>query len=99
MTVGSRRRCATSELLTRQTCSDFSSSLVARSRSVPAGTRSVACTTTSVKGLSVQLIAEIQCLQPGSFTELNIANTDMAPAVFPYLQTPAATALAKVAAA
>lgn len=57
------------------------------------------CTTTSVKGLSVQLIAEIQCLQPGSFTELKIPNTDMAAAVFPYLQTPAATALAKVAAA
>ena len=56
------------------------------------------CTTTSVKGLSVQLIAEIQCLQPGSFSELKIANTTMEPAVFPYLQTPAANALAKVAA-
>lgn len=57
------------------------------------------CTTTSVKGLSVQLIAEIQCLQPGSFTELQIPNTTLGSAVFPYLQTPAAAALAKVAAA
>ena len=48
-TVGSRRRCATSELLIRQTCSAFSISLVARSWSVPAGTCSVACTTNSVK--------------------------------------------------
>ena len=38
---GSSRRSATSELLIRQTCSAFSMSWLARSWSVPAGTRSV----------------------------------------------------------
>ena len=56
------------------------------------------CTTTSVRALSEQLIDEIQCLKPGVFTKLNVPNTDLGAAVFPYLQTPAAAALAKVAA-
>ena len=57
------------------------------------------CTTTSVKGLAVQLIDEIQCLKPGSMASIaNVPNTQLQTAVFPYLQAPAAAALKQVAA-
>ena len=57
------------------------------------------CTTTSVKGLAVQLIDEIQCLKPGSMASIaNIPNTQLQTAVFPYLQAPAAASLKQVAA-
>jgi hypothetical protein len=58
------------------------------------------CTTTSVKGLSQQLVDEIDCLKPGTLTSIaTIKNTSIGSAVFPYLQTPAASALAKTVAA
>lgn len=52
------------------------------------------CSTTSVKGLSTQLVAEIQCMKPGSMTSLEgAAGLSLGSAVFPFLQTPAAKAL------
>ena len=52
------------------------------------------CTTTAVKGLSTQLVEEIQCLRPGTLTRIdNTAGLALGSAVFPYLQTSAAKAL------
>jgi hypothetical protein len=52
------------------------------------------CSTTSVKGLALQLVAEIQCNRPGSMTSIEgAAGLDLGEAVFPFLQTPAANAL------
>jgi MYXO-CTERM domain-containing protein len=52
------------------------------------------CTTTSVKGLSTQLVAEIQCMRPGSMKSIEGApGLALGSAVFPFLQTPAADAL------
>jgi hypothetical protein len=52
------------------------------------------CTTTSVKGLSTQLVAEIQCMRPGSMKSIEgAAGLSLGAAVFPFLQTPAADAL------
>jgi hypothetical protein len=57
------------------------------------------CTTTSVKGLATQLVDEIQCLKPGSMASIaSVPNTDLGSAVFPFLQTSAASALKQVAA-
>ena len=57
------------------------------------------CTTTSVKGLATQLVDEIQCLKPGSMASIaNVPNTSLGSAVFPFLQTAAATSLKQVAA-
>lgn len=53
------------------------------------------CTTTAVKGLATQLVEEIQCLRPGTMKRIdNIEGLNLGEAVFPYLQTPAADALA-----
>jgi hypothetical protein len=58
------------------------------------------CSTTAVKGLSQQLVDEINCLSPGTLTSIaNIKGLSIGSAVFPYLQTPAATALGKAVAA
>ncbi len=55
------------------------------------------CTTSSVNGLSVQLVAEIQCLRPGTLSPIaGLPNTTLGSAVFPYLQKPAADGLRKV---
>lgn len=52
------------------------------------------CSTTSVKGLATQLVAEIQCMRPGSMKTLDgAAGLSLGAAVFPYLQTPAVEAL------
>jgi len=52
------------------------------------------CTTTSVKGLSTQLVAEIQCMRPGSMKNIEGApGLSLGSAVFPFLQAPAADAL------
>lgn len=56
------------------------------------------CTTSAVKGLGEQLVAEIQCLRPGTMARIDdVPNTTLGSAVFPYMQTPAADALRKVA--
>jgi hypothetical protein len=52
------------------------------------------CTTAAVKGLAVQLVEEIQCLRPSTFTKIdNMPGLALGSAVFPYLQTKAAQAL------
>ncbi len=52
------------------------------------------CTTSSVKGLSTQLVEEIQCLRPGAMKKIDgLAGLKLGASVFPYLQTPAADAL------
>jgi MYXO-CTERM domain-containing protein len=53
------------------------------------------CSTTSVRGLATQLVAEIQCLRPGTLKSIaGVSGYRLGPAVFPFLQTPAADALA-----
>ncbi len=52
------------------------------------------CTTSVVKGLSTQLLDEIQCLRPGTFASIDrLAGFELGEAVFPWLQTPAREAL------
>ena len=52
------------------------------------------CTTTAVKGLAVQLVEEIQCLRPSTFSRIdNMPGLALGSAVFPYLQTKAAQEL------
>jgi D-alanyl-D-alanine carboxypeptidase len=52
------------------------------------------CSTYSVRALSLQLIAELQCLKPGAIKSIEgIAGISLGEAVFPYLQTPAANAV------
>jgi hypothetical protein len=48
------------------------------------------CTTTSVKGLSLQIIAEGNCIKPGAFSKVpSLGNVSFGSAVFPYLEAPA----------
>jgi len=55
------------------------------------------CTTTVVKGLSEQIIAEGNCLAPGAYAQLpKLTNVKLDPAVFPYLAEPARDALVGV---
>jgi MYXO-CTERM domain-containing protein len=61
---------------------------------------SQSCSTTAVKGLSQQLVDEINCLEPGTLTSIaGINDVSLGSAVFPYLQVPAASALGKAVAA
>lgn len=57
------------------------------------------CSTSSVKQLSQQLIDEVQCIRPNTMSRIdNIIGVSLGAAVFPYLQQPAARALARAAA-
>ena len=52
------------------------------------------CATSSVKGLSVQLIEEIQCLRPNTFMRIdNTPGLALGSSVIPYMQTKAAQQL------
>jgi hypothetical protein len=52
------------------------------------------CSTTAVKALGLQLVHEIQCMQPGSMKSIDdVPGLALGSAVFPYLQTSAADAL------
>lgn len=52
------------------------------------------CTTTSVKGLSTQLVEEIQCLRPGTMKSIEgVDGLSLGSAVFPWMQTKAADAV------
>ncbi|MBX3204463.1 MAG: M15 family metallopeptidase [Labilithrix sp.] len=52
------------------------------------------CTTSVVKGLSTQLVDEIQCMRPGTFASIEGASGfTLGSAVFPWLQAPARDAL------
>ncbi len=58
------------------------------------------CTTTSVKGLSTQLVEEMECMKPGTMSKIDdIPKVTLGSAVFPYMQTPARNALAAAVAA
>lgn len=57
------------------------------------------CTTESVKGLSQQLIDEMNCIKPGLMESIGgITNLNLYSAVFPYLQSSAARGLRQVVA-
>jgi D-alanyl-D-alanine carboxypeptidase-like protein len=48
------------------------------------------CATSSVKGLSDQIIAEGQCLEPSAYAKLpELGNLELGPNVFPFLEEPA----------
>ena len=52
------------------------------------------CATVAVKGLSVQLVEEVQCLRPNTFMKIdNTPGLALGVSVFPYMQTSAAKAL------
>ena len=52
------------------------------------------CSTTSVKGLSLQIIAEGNCISPGAYSQIPTrANLTVGSAVFPFLELPARNAL------
>lgn len=52
------------------------------------------CSTTSVKGLSEQIVAQMNCLIPGALAEVpERPGLEFGPATFPFLQTPARDAL------
>jgi hypothetical protein len=56
------------------------------------------CTTAVVRGLSVQLIDEINCLRPGTMRSIDgVSGVSLGSAVMPYLQTSAADALRRAA--
>ncbi len=55
---------------------------------------SQSCTTTAVKALATQLVEEMQCMRPGTFARIdNVPGLSLGAAVFPFLQTSAASAL------
>lgn len=80
---------------------DFESTSEALSPNDPVSTAVAnSCTTTSVKGLSEQIVDEMNCMKPGSFDRIdNIPKASLGSAVFPFLQTPAKKALASAIAA
>ena len=54
------------------------------------------CSTTSVKGLSEQIVAQMNCIIPGAMTAVpNRPNITFGAAAFPYMQPPAKDALVK----
>ncbi len=63
---------------------------------VAAAIASEACATSVVRGLSVQLVEEIQCLRPATFTKIDkLLGFSLGSSVVPYMQTAAAQALAR----
>lgn len=70
-----------------------SSPLVATD-TVATAVASSACATSTVKGLSVQLVEEIQCLRPNTFVAIDkTPGLALGSSVMPYMQTKAAQAL------
>jgi len=56
------------------------------------------CSTTVVRGLSEQIIAEGNCIEPGAFTRVpQLSNVSFGKAVFPYMMSHARAALLKAA--
>lgn len=57
---------------------------------------STACTTAAIRGLSDQIVAEMNCIRPGLMSRIDGANISLtSAAALPYLQAPAARALAE----
>ncbi len=51
---------------------------------------SASCTTSSVKGLSLQIIAEGNCISPGAYSKVpDLGNVSFNAGVFPFLEKPA----------
>lgn len=85
-------------MLNRALALASASLVVAASSEALAGTVGEAvgnsCTTTSVKALSEQIVAQANCITPGAFVALDDApNLVLGAAVFPYLEAPAKDAL------
>lgn len=63
--------------------------------SVAAMITSPQCSTRVVRGLTEQLVAELECIKPGALTSIEgMSGIELDEDAFPYLQTPAAKALA-----
>jgi hypothetical protein len=57
---------------------------------------SAGCSTSSVRGLSQQIIDEAACIEPDAYVELpELANLQIGDNIFPYLEAPAQKALVK----
>lgn len=70
------------------------SSPLAPSDTVATAVASNACATSAVKGLSVQLVEEIQCLRPNTFAKIDkTPGLALGSSAMPYMQTKAAQAL------
>jgi MYXO-CTERM domain-containing protein len=70
------------------------SSPLVPSDTVATAVASNACATSTVKGLSIQLVQEIQCLRPNTFTAIDkTPGLALGGSVMPYMQTKAAQAL------
>lgn len=54
---------------------------------------SSACTTAAIRGLSDQIVAEMNCIKSGLMTNVSGYNVSLGGAALPYLQNPAAAAL------
>jgi hypothetical protein len=60
---------------------------------------STSCSTSAVHGLAQQLVDEVNCMSPDTLGSIdNLPGVNFEDVVFPYLQTPAARALAKAGA-
>lgn len=59
---------------------------------------SSACTTASIRGLSDQIVAEMNCIRPGLMADISGANVSLGGAALPYMQGPAAAALKRATA-
>lgn len=66
---------------------------------VGGATDSSACTTASIRGLSDQIVAEMNCIRPGLMANITSANISLtSAAALPYLQGPAAAAIGRATA-
>jgi hypothetical protein len=54
---------------------------------------SSACTTAAIRGLSDQIVAQMNCIRPGLMGRVDNANVSLGAAALPYLQGPAVQAL------
>ncbi len=67
--------------------------MAAATDTVAQAAASSACTTASVRGLSDQIVAEMNCIKPNLMSRIDGLNVSLGGAALPFLQTPAANAL------
>jgi hypothetical protein len=60
--------------------------------------QSSACTTAAIRGLTDQIVTQMNCIQPGLMGRIDGANVSLGGAALPYLQVPAANALKRATA-
>jgi len=71
---------------------------VARGAITVAEAADTTCSTMSVRELSLQIIAQSNCIEPGAFSEIpELPNVTMGDTVFPYLEEPAKDAFVNAA--